>query len=180
MEQHVPKALNIVNLPLHNQQFETVRRNQNEKKEWKKTSKGKSNVCLKDWWFKWTELKECPHGSVTELRELKLSTLLKYLYKAELFRETYGDSLVPLLERSKRRKYEIAAGLLEHDYESMYDRKTVHDPDKTTRYNKKRRIVEQFEDYKNTWICKHDEKPCGCSKCLREPRSDIGLTKSSI
>ena len=123
-------------------------------------------ICLADWWIKYQELSEHPHLSLNELEKLPKSAIYEYLYKAEIFRETFGDSAVHLHERVKRRKYEVIAGVEHHVYTEIYDRKRVHHPAKAKRYNKRRRIEEYYEDYSDTWICKHDEKPCGCAKCM--------------
>ena len=93
-----------------------------------------------------------------QMLQLKQSYTLKYAHKAELFRETFGDSAVPLWERLKRRRCERAAGL-------PCTEKRVYDPLVPPRHNKRRRLMEQYEDNTDSWISRHDEKPCGCSKC---------------
>ena len=128
-------------------------------------TKGEKDICLADWWYKVQELDLYPFTNDKQMLQLKQSYILKYVYKAELFRETFGDSAVPVWERLKRRKYESAAGLPCTEYEKAYNRKRVYDPLVPPRYNKRRRLMEYYEDNKDSWISKHDEKPCGCSKC---------------
>ena len=130
------------------------------------TVTSKQDVCLKDWWFKCTELRVYPRGDSEELKKVRKSTMFKCLCKAEMFLETHGDSLVPDDERIKRQIYEMLAGVREHEYDAPYNRRTAHDPYQNLQCNKRRRIGEYFEDYNDTRTCtKHDEKPCGCSEC---------------
>ena len=128
-------------------------------------TKGEKDICLADWWYKVQELDLYPFTNDKQMLKLKQSYILKYVYKAELFRETFGDSAVPVWERLKRRRYEQAAGLPYTEYEKAYNRKRVYDPLVPTRYNKRRRLMERYEDNTGSWISRHDEKPCGCSKC---------------
>ena len=122
-------------------------------------------VCLFEWWCDYWALKEFPHKEIEELVEEPKSTVFRYLSLAEELREKYGDSAFPTEERYKRRKYEVAVGAKEQLYTERYDRKRMHDPKTVPRYNKKRRTQEQFEDYGQTWISRHDDKPCGCNRC---------------
>ena len=147
------------------QQLESIRQAQKNKS---------SNVemCLQDWWFKYTELKEYPHQDKNELIKLPKSVLLKYLYRSEMFRETYGDAGVPLEERMKRKKHEAALQMPHQQYKKSYDREKFYDPKKPARFNKRRRISEHFETFSHTWTSKHDYKPCGCSKCIPPYDSD--------
>ena len=123
------------------------------------------DVCLREWWDDYTELKQFPHKEIEELVNEERSHLFRYMFESEQFREKYGDSLMPSEERSKRRKCEVAAGVSEHLYVERHDRKKAHDPRATPRYNKRNKAEEQFEDYAGTWISRWDIKPCGCHKC---------------
>ena len=123
------------------------------------------DVCLKEWWDDYTELKRFPHKEIEELVHEERSHLFGHMFESEQFREKYGDSLMPSDERSKRRKYEVAAGVSEHLHMEKCDRKKAHDPRATPRCNKRKKAEEQFEDYSGTWISSWDIKPCGCHKC---------------
>ena len=126
---------------------------------------GDESLCLSDWWFNVQELRLYPNVSVGQLKKEPRSLIYQYLQKAEFFREKFGDSAVPTIERIQRRTHEHVIGVPFLEYETKYDRKRVHDPLLPQRYNKRRRLEEHFEDYDSSWISKHDEKPCGCRKC---------------
>ena len=130
--------------------------------------KGEKQICLAEWWYKLQELRLCPWVDTSEYDLKPKSVIYKYLWKAELFRETFGDSAVPTFERVKRKAYEDMVDLPNEEYSKRYNRKRVCDPLVPPRYNKRRRIVEHFEDQKETWICKHDIKPCNCEDCKSE------------
>ena len=91
-------------------------------------------ICLADWWIKYQELGEHPHLSLNELEKLPKSAIYECLYKAEIFRETFGDSAVHIYERVKRKKYEVIAGVEHHECTESYDRKRVHHPASQKRF----------------------------------------------
>ena len=136
-----------------------------------KISKQKQDkeICLAHWWEDLSDLSEFNYKEVEELVNEPRSHLFYYLWKAEKFQETYGDSAFPTEERFKRRKYEVAAGVQAHLYKEMHNRKRVHDPKCTSRCNKRRKVEEVWEDYGHTWIARWDTKPCGCVHCVPCP-----------
>ena len=126
----------------------------------------KKEICLNKWWSCYREMRDFPNWEIEQLVNQPKSTLFRYLSYAEELRQEYGDWAVPTEERYKRRKYEVAAGVKELTYSERYDRKRLHDPKVPPRYNKRRKLEEQYEDYGQTWISRYDPKPCGCIKCM--------------
>ena len=139
-----------------------------EQDKFSKKKKDKE-ICLAHWWEDLSDLSEFNYKEVEELVNEPRSHLFYYLWKAEKFQETYGESAFPTEERFKRRKYEVAAGVQAHLYKETYNRKRVHDPKAMSRYNKRRKVEELWEDYGDTWIARWDTKPCGCVHCMPCP-----------
>ena len=54
------------------------------------------DVCLREWWDDYTELKQFPHKEIEELVNEERSHLFRYMFESEQFREKYGARKISL------------------------------------------------------------------------------------
>ena len=75
-------------------------------------SSDETNFCIKEWWHLREELNRYPDFiDMEDVRLQKRSSILRYLYQAQLFEEKFGSDALSDHQKQRRDMYERAAKL---------------------------------------------------------------------
>ena len=82
-------------------------------------SSDETDFCIKEWWYLREELKRYPNFiDMEDLKLQKKSSILRFLYQAQLFKEKFGSGALSDDQKHRRKMYEQALQLdIHHENE---------------------------------------------------------------